>query len=73
MVNIPYRSSEALAVAHIRERLGALRRAAGAVILALLAAVLLALLLQRAPEGLGGKALHDLVPLDPSVISNFTA
>jgi hypothetical protein len=48
------------------------RRTAGAVVIALLAAVLIGILLQNTPQG--SNALHDLVPLDdPAVTGLFTA
>jgi len=72
MVNIPYRSSESLIAARISERLSAMRRTAGAIVLALLAAVLIGILLQRVPAG--GKNVLDFIPLDdPAVAAIFTA
>jgi hypothetical protein len=74
MVNIPYRSSESLAAERISVRLSAMRRSAGAVIFAIIAVLLLGAWLSHLPEGFGGKALHDLVPLDdPAVGGLFTA
>lgn len=74
MVNIPYRSAESLAAERISVRLSAMRRTAGAIVLALIAALLVGTLLSRLPENFGGSALHDLVPLDdPLAISTFTA
>ena len=74
MVNIPYRSSGSLAAERIAVRLSAMRRTAGALVLALIAALLLGTLLSRLPEDVGGAALHDLVPLDdPLALSTFTA
>ena len=71
MVNIPYRSSESLAAERIAVRLSAMRRTAGALVLALIAALLLGTLLSRLPEDVGGAALHDLVPLDdPGITVN---
>ncbi|GAB2178396.1 hypothetical protein [Dongia sp. agr-C8] len=72
MVNIPYRSSESLLEERISDRLSALRRTAGAIVLALIAALLLGTLLQHA--SIDGNALQDLVPLDdPAVAALFTA
>lgn len=72
MVNIPYRSSESLLEERISVRLSALRRTAGAIVLALIAALLLGTLLQNA--SIEGGALQDLVPLDdPAVAALFTA
>jgi hypothetical protein len=74
MVNIPYRSSESLMQERISTRLSEMRRTAGAIVLAFVAALLLAVLLSRLPEGFGGSALHDLLPLDdPSAMASFTA
>jgi hypothetical protein len=74
MVNIPYRSADSLAAERISVRLSAMRRTAGAIVLALIAGLLLATLLSRLPEGFGGAALHNLVPLDdPIALSTFTA
>jgi len=74
MVNVPYRSSDSLVVEHLTVRLRAMRRMAGAIVLAVVAAYLLALLLQTLPEGFGGKALRDLVPTDnPLAAATFTA
>ena len=74
MVNIPYRSSEALIHARISVRLSAMRRTAGAVVLGLIAVLLVGVLLSHLPEGFGGAALHDLVPFDdPIALSTFTA
>jgi hypothetical protein len=74
MVNIPYRSSESLISDRISIRLSAMRRTAGAIVLALFTALLLGILLEHLPEGLGGKALQELVPLDePAVSALFTA
>ncbi|MDQ7249711.1 hypothetical protein [Dongia sedimenti] len=74
MVNIPYRSIDSLAAERISARLSAMRRTAGAVVLALIAALLLGTLLARLPDGFGGAALHDLVPFDdPLALSTFTA
>ena len=74
MVNIPYRSSESLIAERLSVRLSALRRTAGAIVLALVTALLLGVLLEQLPAGFGSKALHDLVPLDdPAVIGLFTA
>jgi hypothetical protein len=72
MVNIPYRSSESLMAERIAVRASALRRAAGAIVLSLVAAAVIGVLLQATP--LDGGALHDLVPLDdPAVTWLFTA
>jgi hypothetical protein len=72
MVNIPYRSSESLMAERISVRLSAMRRTAGAIVLALLSAILLGVLLQNRP--IDSNALHDLVPLDdPAVSGLFTA
>jgi hypothetical protein len=74
MVNIPYRSSESFVAERISVRLSAMRRTAGAIVLGLIAALLLGALLSRLPEGFGGSALHDLVPLeDPAAMATFTA
>ena len=74
MVNIPYRSADSLVAERISVRLSAIRRTAGAIVLALLAVLLLGALLSHLPEGFGGPALHDLVPLDdPIALSTFTA
>jgi hypothetical protein len=74
MVNIPYRSADSLAAERISLRLSAMRRTAGAIVLALIVAVLLGALLSRLPEGIGGKALHDLIPFDePIALATFTA
>ena len=74
MVNIPYRSSESLIAERLPVRLSALRRTAGAIVLALVAALLVGTLLSRLPQDFGGPALHDLVPLgDPLALSTFTA
>lgn len=72
MVNIPYRSSESLMAERMSVRLSAMCRTAGAIVLALLSAVLLGVLLHNTP--IDGRALHDLVPLDdPAVTGLFTA
>ena len=74
MVNIPHRSSESLIAERISVRLSAMRRTAGAIVLALIVTVLLGTLLSRLPENFGGKALHDLIPLDePTTLATFTA
>ena len=74
MVNIPHRSSESLIAERISVRLSAMRRTAGAIVLALIVTVLLGTLLSRLPENFGGKALHELVPLDePIALATFTA
>ena len=74
MVNIPYRSADSLIAERISVRLSAMRRTAGAIVLAFIAALLLGALLSRLPEGFGGSALHDLVPLDdPIAMATFTA
>ena len=78
MVNIPYRSSESLMTERISVRLSAMRRTAGATIGAIVLALVVALLagaaLSYLPEGFGGAALHELVPLnDPAALSAFTA
>ena len=74
MVNIPYRSSEALIAERISHRLSAMRRTAGAIVLALVTALLLGVLLEQLPAGFGGKALQNLVPLDdPAITALFTA
>jgi hypothetical protein len=72
MVNVPYRSSDAFLAQRISVRLSAMRRTAGAILLAMLAALLLGALLQKA--SIEGGALNDLVPLDdPAVAALFTA
>ena len=74
MVNIPYRSSESLVTERISVRLSAMRRTAGAVVLALVAVLILGALLSRLPLGFGGSALQNLIPLDdPVALSTFTA
>jgi hypothetical protein len=74
MVNIPYRSSESLMTERISVRLSAMRRTAGAIVLALVVGLLLTTLLSRLPEGFGGKPLHDLIPFDePIALATFTA
>lgn len=74
MVNIPYRSSESLAAERISVRLSSMRRTAGAIVLALVAAVILGALLSRLPQGFGGPALQNLIPIDdPIALSTFTA
>ena len=74
MVNIPYRSSESLVAERLSIRLSAMRRTAGAIVLALVTALLLGVLLEQLPPGFGGKALQELVPLDdPAVAALFTA
>lgn len=74
MVNIPYRSSESLMAERIAVRASALRRTAGAIVLAIAAALILGVLLSRLPEGLGGPAMQNLIPLeDPIALSTFTA
>ena len=74
MVNIPYRSADSLATERISVRLSAMRRTAGAIVLALIAALILGALLSRLPEGAGGAALQNLVPFDdPIALSTFTA
>jgi hypothetical protein len=74
MVNIPYRSSESLAAERISNRLAAMRRIAGAFVLALLLALALGLLLDRAPSAWMGKGLEGLVPLDDTAVAAiFTA
>jgi hypothetical protein len=74
MVNIPYRSSESIATERISVRLAAMRRTAGAIVFAFVVLLLLGAWLSTLPEGYGGKALHDLVPLDdPLALATFTA
>jgi hypothetical protein len=78
MVNIPHRSSESLIAERISARASAqgsaMTRTAGAIVLALLFALYLGVWLSHLPEGFGGKALHDLVPLDdPIALSSFNA
>jgi hypothetical protein len=74
MVNIPYRSSESLMTERISVRLSAMRRTAGAIVLAFVVGLLVSTLLSRLPENFGGKALHELVPLDdPIALATFTA
>ncbi len=71
MVNIPYRSSDSLMAERISVRMSALRRTAGAVVLAIAAALILGVLLSRLPDGVGG-ALP--IPFDdPIALSTFTA
>lgn len=72
MVNIPYRSSDAFLEQRIALRLSAMRRTAGAIVLALAAAILVGTLLQHA--AIDGPGLRGLVPLDdPAVAAVFTA
>ena len=72
MVNIPYRSSESLMAERLSVRMAAHRQTAGAVVSALVAAVLSGVLLQNTPPD--SKALQDLVPLDdPAATWLFTA
>ena len=74
MVNIPYRSSESLMAERISVRLSALRRIAGAIVLAAAVALILGVLLSRLPEDFGGAGLQNLIPLDdPIALSTFTA
>lgn len=74
MANIPYRSSEHLAAARISDRLSAMRRTAGAIVLAFVAALLVGAWLSRVPGDFGGKGFLDFVPLDdPIALSTFTA
>ena len=74
MVNIPYRSSESFIAERISVRLSAMRRTAGAVVLALVTALLLGVLLDQLPIDFGGKALEQLIPLDdPAAAAVFTA
>jgi hypothetical protein len=74
MVNIPYRSSEALIAGTIEARFEALRRVGGAMLLALFAAVVLGSLLRSVPADAGGAALRDLVPIGDAVAAaSFTA
>jgi hypothetical protein len=74
MVNIPYRSADSLVAERISVRLSAMRRTAGAIVLALVAALFLGALLSRLPEGFGGPALQNLIPFDdPIALSTFTA
>jgi hypothetical protein len=74
MVNIPHRSSESLIAERISARASAMTRTAGAIVLASIFALYLGVWLSRLPEGVGGKALHHLVPLDdPIALSSFTA
>lgn len=74
MVNMPYRSSESLIGERISVRLSAMRRTAGAIVLALAAALILGALLSRLPEGFGGTGLQNLIPFDdPIALSTFTA
>jgi hypothetical protein len=72
MVNIPYRSSEALLAEHLSVPMAALRRTIGAVVLALIFAVLLGLMLEHV--SVDGDAVQNLVPLDdPALTGLFTA
>jgi hypothetical protein len=74
MVNIPYRSSESLMAERLSVRMAAHRRTAGAIVLAVIAALILGALLSRLPEGFGGPGLRNLIPLDdPIALSTFTA
>jgi ABC-type nitrate/sulfonate/bicarbonate transport system permease component len=74
MVNIPYRSSESLGAERISERLSSMRRTAGAIVLGLVVALLIGLLLSRAPLVIHGVGLEGLVPLDDTAIAAiFTA
>jgi hypothetical protein len=50
------------------------RRTAGAIVLAVIAALILGTLLSRLPEDFGGPGLRNLIPLDdPIALSTFTA
>jgi heme A synthase len=74
MVNIPYRSSESLMAERISVRASALRRIAGAIVLAIAAALILGALLSRLPAGFGQPGLQNLIPFDdPIALSTFTA
>jgi hypothetical protein len=74
MVNMPYRSSETLIAGTIEARFEALRRAVGAVVLAVFAALVLGTLLQSVPADAGGAALRDLAPVgDLVAAAGFTA
>ena len=69
MVNIPHRSSESLMAATIAERAASLRRSAGALVLAVAAALILGTLLRNAKID-----TREFVPLDePQVTWLFTA
>jgi hypothetical protein len=72
MVNIPYRHGDFPAAQRVSEQLSAIRRTTGAIVLALITALLLGVLLENVP--LSGKLPHDLVPLDdPALAALFTA
>jgi hypothetical protein len=74
MVNVPHRSAESIMQERISVRLSAMRRTAGAVVLALAAALIVGALLSRTPAGFGGPGLQNLIPLDdPIALSTFTA
>jgi len=74
MVNIPHRSSESLIAERISVRLSVMRRTAGAVVIAVIAALLLGAWLAHLPDDFGGPALQNLIPLDdPIALSTFTA
>lgn len=72
MVNIPHRSSDSLMAERISVRLSALRRTAGAIVLAIVTALIVGVLLSHLPDNLGGAALP--IPFDdPIALSTFTA
>lgn len=74
MVNIPLAPQEMPAARRVAEQIAELQRAAGALVLALLAIWALGGLFKDLPPDLGGKALRDLIPTDNMVAaSTFTA
>ena len=73
MVNIPHRSSESL-MAETVQRLSPLRNLVDIAAYLLVAFLAAALILHQLLPGFGGKALHDLVPVDdPVAAAGFTA
>jgi hypothetical protein len=72
MVNIPYRHGEFPAAQRVADQLSAIRRTTGAIVLALITALLLGVLIDQV--SLSGNLPHDLVPLDdPGLAALFTA
>jgi hypothetical protein len=72
MVNIPYRHSDFPAAQRVSDQLSAMRRTAGAIVLALIVALLLGVLIDDL--SLSGQLPNDLVPLDdPALAALFTA
>jgi hypothetical protein len=74
MVNVPLTPMQGPAAKRVAEQIAELQRVAGALVLALLAILALGGLFKDLPADFGGKALHDLVPLEDVVAaSSFTA